>query len=117
MTERSFGQLAAQRLDGGLMRDLPQRHHSLQIRQRAEPGLQEGAAVPHLLGSRLVLRLHAPDRVDDDLAVQFQPVVRALLNRAGPTDDPTQRVSQTTAGPRAGEWAAGPVRAPGTTGK
>src|SRR3546814_16290808 len=50
MTERAFGQLAAQRLDGGLGRELPQRHHRLQMRKRAEPGLQEGAAVPPLLG-------------------------------------------------------------------
>src|SRR3546814_4732005 len=77
MTERAFGQLAAQRLDGGLMRDLPQRHHRLQIRQRAEPGLQEGAAVPHLLGSRLVLRRHAPDRVrSEEHTSELQSLMR-----------------------------------------
>src|SRR3546814_8097031 len=65
MTERAFGQLPAQRLDGGLMRDLPQRHPRLQIPQRARPGLQEEAAVPHSLGSRLALRRSAPDRVQE----------------------------------------------------
>src|SRR3546814_2563163 len=75
MTERAFGQLAAQRLDGGLMRDLPQRHHRLQIRQLAEPGLQEGAAVPHLLGSRLVLRPHAPDRRSEEHTSEVQSLM------------------------------------------
>src|SRR3546814_17075502 len=100
MTERAFGQLAAQRLDGGLMRDLPLRHNRLQIRQRAEPGLQEGAAVPHLPGSRLVLRRTAPDRVDAARAVQSQPVFRAVLTRAGRKADSQQRV----VAKRDGEW-------------
>src|SRR3546814_11704660 len=72
MTERAFGQLAAQRLDGGLMRDLPQRHNRLQIRQRAECGLQEGAAVPHLAGRRLVLRRSEEGRVGKGCVSQWQ---------------------------------------------
>src|SRR3546814_13107782 len=59
----------------------------------------------------------SPDRVDDDRAVQFQPVVRARLKRAGRKADLQQRVVDKRAGPVAGGGAAGKVRALEARGK
>src|SRR3546814_1250837 len=93
MAEPRLGQPPAQCLHRRLMRDLAERDEDARSGQRRDRGFEERTAGAAFLWRRLVLRRHAPNRVDDDRAVQRHPVVGpGLVAPPGPPEYLERRI-------------------------
>jgi len=111
MREPRLRQPTAQHLDRRLMRDMAQRDEHPCGRHRIGLRLEERPTGADFLRRRLVLGRQALHRVEDDRAVQRQPVLGLRAVRAGGQPEPPERLVQELPRIIAGERAAGPVRA------
>src|SRR3546814_16159321 len=77
------------------MRDLAERDEDARSGQRRDRGFEERTAGADFLWRRLVLRRQAPNRVDDDRAVQRHPVVGpGLVAPLGPPEFIERRIEK-----------------------